>query len=74
MGDEAAISGGWTLRCAVPYPARLRLLRDGVAVKDVSGGVLEFRADEPGAYRLEARRGAHGGEHLWILSNPVYLR
>lgn len=74
MGDKAAISDGWTLRCAVPHPARLRLLRDGVAVKQVTGGALEFRADNPGVYRLEARRDAHGGKRLWILSNPVYLR
>ena len=29
---------------------------------------------EPGVYRVEAYRDAHGRERTWILSNPIYLR
>jgi hypothetical protein len=34
------------------------------------GTGLEFRADAPGAYRVEARLGGKP----WVYTNPIYLR
>ena len=73
MGDEAP-AGGWTLRAALPAPARWRLVRDGAELAAGTGTSLEHPADGPGVYRVEAYRDARGRERTWVLSNPVYLR
>jgi hypothetical protein len=73
MGDEAP-AGEWTLRAALPAPARWRLVRDGAEVAAGTGTSLEHRAEGPGVYRVEAYRHARGRERTWVLSNPVYLR
>jgi hypothetical protein len=73
MGGEAA-AGRRTLRARAPLAARLRLLRDGAAIASAEGTSLDVEVEEPGVYRVEARRHAKGRERTWILSNPVYLR
>jgi hypothetical protein len=73
MGGEAPADRR-TLRARTPLAARLRLLRDGRELASAEGTSLDFEVDEPGAYRVEARRHAKGRERTWILSNPVYLR
>jgi hypothetical protein len=73
MGAEAPFAGQ-TLRASTPRPARLRLLRGGREVAAVDGSALEHQPAEPGVYRVEARLSAHGREHTWIVSNPIYLR
>jgi hypothetical protein len=55
---------------ALPAAASVRVLRDG---REIGRG-LYHRIDEPGVYRVEAYREAHGAERTWILSNPIYLR
>ena len=74
MGSEAA-AGENTLRASVPAPAELRLLRDGepIANRDSATELVE-EVSEPGVYRVEARRRAHGRSRTWIVSNPIYLR
>ena len=74
MGAEGRAGERRTLRARVPLPARLRLLRDGVEVAAGQGEALEHEVEEPGVYRVEAYRRAHGRERTWILSNPIYLR
>ena len=74
MGAEAQAADAWTLRTSAPSPARLRLLRGGAPVAETFGCELDYRASDPGPYRVEAWRQAAGAERLWILSNPVYLR
>jgi hypothetical protein len=73
MGEEAP-AGDWTLHVRAPERARLRLMRDGAEVTSARGDSLEHRAGEPGVYRVEAYRDAHGRERTWVLSNPIYLR
>ena len=73
MGDEAP-AGDWTLYARLPSPARLRLVRDGEEIASLAGPVLAQQAREPGVYRVEALRHAHGRERTWVLSNPIYLR
>lgn len=74
MGAEAPASDGWTIRVSAPAGALLRIVRGGVPITQTRGRELEYRATEPGAYRVEARRNALAAERLWILSNPLYLR
>src|SRR4051794_22798332 len=62
MGDEAP-AGDWRLQVTVPYPAAVRILRNGAEINT-------NEATEPGAYRVEA----HLGDKTWIISNPIYLR
>jgi hypothetical protein len=73
MGGEAA-AGRRTLRVRTPLAARLRLLRDGGEIGSAEGTSLDLDVEEPGVYRVEARRHAKGRERTWILSNPIYLR
>jgi hypothetical protein len=73
MGGEAA-AGLRTLHVRTPLPARLRLLRDGRELASADGTTLDADVEEPGVYRVEARRRARGRERTWIISNPIYLR
>ena len=66
MGGEAAFDGQ-TLQASLPRPAELTLIRDGAPAAG-------WRADRPGAYRVEARLRYRGRPRTWILSNPIYLR
>jgi hypothetical protein len=73
MGGEAPAARR-TLRVRAPLAARLRLLRDGRQIAVREGTELDHEIEEPGVYRAEALRHAHGRERTWILSNPVYVR
>jgi hypothetical protein len=73
MGAEAP-AGRRTLSVSTPLPARLRLLRDGEEVATARGTALDAEVEEPGVYRAEAYRHAHGRERTWVISNPIYLR
>jgi hypothetical protein len=73
MGGEAP-AGRRMLHVRTPLPALLRVLRDGDEVAAGEGTMLDAEVEEPGAYRAEARRMAHGRERTWIISNPIYLR
>ena len=74
MGSEAPASPR-TFRVRVPARADLRLLRDGSPVASAAGAMeLRHEAGDPGVYRVEARRQAHGRSRTWIVSNPIYLR
>ena len=58
----------------MPRRARVRLLRNGVAVHEAEGDRLERTIEENGCYRLEARLPDDERERLWLVSNPVYVR
>jgi hypothetical protein len=73
MGGEAP-AGLRTLHVRTPLPASLRLLRDGAELAAAAGTTLDAEVEEPGVYRVEARRRARGRERTWIVSNPIYLR
>jgi len=72
MGDETRMSPTLKLQAELPNPAdTIVLLRDGEQVSSASNSdKLEYAPTEAGTYRLEAYRKGH----LWILSNPVYVR
>ena len=73
MGSECA-AGDWALRALLPDTGEATLLRDGRAIAHARGHALEHRVEEPGVYRIEARRESHGRLRPWIYSNPIYLR
>ncbi|MDQ6916065.1 MAG: hypothetical protein M3155_09695, partial [Actinomycetota bacterium] len=63
------------LRARAPVASDLILLGDGQPVARAADATeLAHRVDQPGVYRVEAHRHAHGRPRTWILSNPVYLR
>jgi hypothetical protein len=57
----------------VPRPATLRLFGSGRLLLERHGTSLDFVAEEPGAYRVEAHLPAYGRRRTWIISNPVYV-
>jgi len=70
MGEEHRWRGPVVFRAASPVEAGLVLLRNGVVAAQADGTDLEFRATEPGVYRVEAHRRGHP----WVYTNPIYLR
>ncbi|HLG17110.1 MAG TPA: histidinol phosphatase [Blastocatellia bacterium] len=74
MGDEVPAGGGLVLEAATPVACRLKLIRNGAVVKDVTGSRLDHRADGAGVYRVEAWLSIDGELRPWIYSNPIYVR
>jgi hypothetical protein len=74
MGGELRIRLGVTLQIHCPYPARIRLIKDGREIgqwQDVETAVQTVR--DPGAYRVEAYTPFRGRMCGWIYSNPIFL-
>ncbi len=78
MGDEIALGDGAKLSAAVPVPARMAVLRNGVKVAEFSESrEFSLNVSEPGTYRVEAyldRLGEPFDKAPWIMSNPIYVR
>lgn len=79
-GDATCTFGGMlpgagTARLEVSLPARaqIRLLRDGIAVAELTGQSLVYTATEPGIYRFEARRRYYGHTVGWVFGNPIWV-
>jgi len=74
MGDEVKLDVGATLQVVTPAKCHIKLLRDGVVVKEIQNDVsLTHLPVEPGAFRVECRRHHMGKDRGWIYSNPIYL-
>jgi hypothetical protein len=69
MGAEEP-AGRSVLRLRLPREADVRVVRNGVTVRETRDAALDIDVGEPGRYRVEARINGR----LWLLSNPVYLR
>ena len=52
-----------------PLQAEITLIGSGKPLKTITGKRLEYRADKPGAYRIEVRR----KKHAWVFTNHIYL-
>jgi hypothetical protein len=72
MGEEVHLTPSLKLQAELPGSAeKIVLLRDGEQASATENAqTLEFAPIQSGTYRLEAYRKGH----LWILSNPVYVR
>lgn len=75
MGEEVSAAGG-TLEFEVQIPvvAEVRMLRNGKAVKTISGRTLTYTSGESGVYRVEVFRKRPVRNRAWIFSNPIYIR
>lgn len=74
MGVEEAAGRPVELHVRAPARAALRLVRDGATIAATDGTGLDHSVSEPGVYRVEALRAAHGRIRTWVVSNPIYLR
>jgi hypothetical protein len=77
MGEELPVEAGrarFTVRAAVPAGATTSLLRNGRAIAQAGGGVLDQDASLPGVYRVEIHvPSAPGAPPVpWVVSNPIY--
>jgi hypothetical protein len=77
MGDETPYAQPLELMGKAPLPGRFVLLRDGVAVDQLSGVQVRFPITTPGAYRIEIYLDSlppPATGKPWIISNPIYVR
>ncbi len=76
LGDALTLDGETTLSARISGPpgTTLRLLKNGVPVRETQAAELSLRA-ENGVYRVEAHAaGAPGSPPVpWLLSNPIYV-
>ena len=78
-GDSWArtVPGGADLFVQTPLPARIRLIRNGVVVKESENTTRLGAEDvESGVYRVEVylpQLGAWARSNPWILSNPIFV-
>ncbi len=72
----ASVPLGCRLVFQSPFPARFRLIREGLKVVELEGLRFSYQADTPGAYRVEVRfldPPPLLGDRPWIISNPIYV-
>lgn len=74
VGDRVRWEGGLSLRCRLPLPAIVRVVRDGRAVHEQVGEELLLPDLQPGVYRAEARLELAGERRPWVLTNPIYVK
>lgn len=68
-GIGESLSFAETVRFLVHTPdqCKIRLLRDGIHIREIKGRQLECETKQPGNYRVEAYKGKRG----WIFSNHI---
>lgn len=72
MGEAATLASSPILKVELPAAAdEIVMFASGAqAMSAENTSTMEFSPKAAGAYRVEARRGGH----VWILSNPIYVR
>jgi len=71
IGDRVELAGRTRMMGRFPVAAKIRLLRDGAVVQELTSSTLNYVATEPGAYRIEASLTLDGEEHGWIRSGAI---
>ncbi|NLC37984.1 MAG: CehA/McbA family metallohydrolase [Clostridia bacterium] len=75
MGDSLELTGPASLEITLPYPAKVRLMRNGILLKQKRTCRWELTVDQPGVYRVEAILPVRYWRWKpWLYSNPIYLR
>lgn len=74
MGDILTLDEMVELHISSPYPAHLRLLKDGRCLLENFGRELKWQSDQSGVYRVEAYRRYWGQLRGWVFTNPIYVR
>lgn len=67
MGDEG--KPGQKILVEVPYPADIRIIKDGKIFITKTGKFIEYKAEEKGNYRVEV----FYNKNPWIFSNMIYF-
>lgn len=74
LGDALPCRLGATLQIHLPRPADIRLIRNGVCIRQWPRAENAVHlATEPGAYRVETLLPFLGRQRHWILTSPIYL-
>ena len=66
-GGSIDLGESVTLKTVLPERATVKIIRNGSVVAQTDSKTLEFRATDPGLYRVEAWKGSRG----WIFSNHI---
>jgi hypothetical protein len=74
LGDEFVLRREAALKVCLPYPARVRFIRNGALFHQATGKELSVAIGEPGVYRVEAALKVFGRYRPWIFSNPIYVK
>lgn len=74
MGDEVMMKDRVKIKAETPAACTLKLFYNGAVVKIAEGRRLDFEANKPGIYRLEAWLEVDGEQRPWIYANPIYVR
>ena len=74
IGDTLPLQNEAVLRVNSPHKAKIRLIKDGQPVKELTGKTVEYRTTEPGVFRVEMHRWYWGKTRAWVYSNPIYVR
>ncbi|HSF53722.1 MAG TPA: hypothetical protein VLA71_08230 [Algoriphagus sp.] len=76
LGDSVQVQSVSQLKVLSPFPARYRLIRDGLLVTETTEGRYEFEfapENQKGNYRIEADLQLDGNWINWIFTNQIYL-
>jgi len=73
MGDSLKLSGSACLFVTLPFPARIRILRNGKEWKTIVATSLTSSIEEPGVYRVEVFLKSAWKYRPWIYSNPIFI-
>lgn len=76
LGDSISAQSVSKLKVLSPFPARYRLIRDGVAIEETVEKQYEFEfspENQKGIYRIEADLWLDGKWVNWLFTNPIYL-
>lgn len=73
-GEELIRTGAVVFEVQTPYPADIRLLRNGRVVARARGKMLKHITAEAGIYRVEVYRWYRLSRRGWIFSSPIYVK
>lgn len=74
MGDSLRLQGKAQILIALPVPALVRIIRNGVLLSEGTGKDIGRTISENGVYRVEAYLKTYGKYRPWIFSNPIFVR
>ncbi|MGO9137009.1 MAG: CehA/McbA family metallohydrolase [Syntrophales bacterium] len=74
MGDDFILDDEACLTATLPSTAKIRIIKDGIMLREETGRNLVSSISEPGIYRVEAYLRALGKYRPWIFSNPIYVK
>ena len=74
MGDSLELAVNARLNVALPAPALVRVIRDGVLIAEEMSNMIALSVSQRGVYRVEAYLKKYGKYRPWIFSNPIFVK